>query len=103
MLADRRAADGDEDVGGAAGAGQRDEALRRVLRDAEAHRLAALRLDQRGEAGWNGGDDLVPVELGAGRHDLIAGGENGDLRLAANGKLGMVHGRGEHQLARAEP
>ena len=74
-----------------------------VLRDAEAHRLAALRLDQRGKAGGNGGDDLIPVERGAGRHHLIAGGKDRDLRLAADGKLGMVHGGGEHQLARAEP
>ena len=74
-----------------------------VLRDAEAHRLAALRLDQRGEAGGDGGDDLIPVERGAGRHHLIAGGKDRNLRLAADGKLGMVHGRGEHQLARAEP
>jgi hypothetical protein len=75
--------------------------LSAVLRDAEAHRLAALCLDQRGEARGDRGDDLIPVERSAGGYDLIAGGKDRNLRLATDGKLGMVHGRGEHQLARA--
>ncbi len=103
MLADRGAADGDENVGGAAGAGKRDQALSRVLGNAEAHRLAALRLDQSGESGWDRGDDLIARKLSARRHHLIAGGEDRDFRFAADGKLGVVHGGGEHQLARAEP
>ncbi len=40
--------------------------------------------DQRREPIAHRGDDLIGAELGARRHDLIAGGENGDRRLAAS-------------------
>ena len=79
------------------------EALGRVLGDAEAHRLAALGLDQRGKSGRDRGDDLIARKLRARRHHLIAGGEDRDFRLAADGQLGVVHGGSEHQLAGTEP
>src|SRR6478736_7713617 len=88
-LANRRPANRDQDVSRTAGAGERDQALRCVLGDAETHGLTALGLDQSGKPGRDRGDDLVALKLGAGGHHLVAGGKYRELRLAPNGKLGM--------------
>ena len=84
-------------------AGERDQALGLVLGDAEAHRLAAMALDQRGKAARHRGDDLILGELGAGRHHLVARRKDRDLGLAANRKLSLVHGGGQHKLSRTKP
>ena len=102
-LADRGAADGQEDIGGFARTGQRHDALERVLGDAQRHRFAAMGLDQRGNAKRDRRYDLIRRKLGAGGHDLVAGGEDRDFGPPPDRQFGMVHGGGEHQLARAEP
>src|SRR6185437_2708892 len=102
-LANRGAADGQEDVGGFAGAGERRETFNIVFRNAEPHGLAALGLDQGGEPIRDRGDDLVWTKFRAGGHYLIACGEDRHLRLAANRDLGKVHRRGQDELAGTKP
>ena len=91
VVADRGAADGDEDVGAAP---PRRAATRLSGVSAAMprhHGLAALSpRSARRAPSWNGGDDLIPAERGAGRHQLIAGGEDGDA--AAGGGPEARHG-----------
>ncbi len=103
VFADRGAANRDKDIGPAAGAGERENAFRFVLGDAERHGLATVARNERGKPGRHGRDDLIGRKVRSGRHDLVPGGEDRNLRLAANRQVHLVHGRGKHQLARAEP
>jgi hypothetical protein len=66
VVADRGAADGDEgvDVAAEAGLDGGDGGDEIVADDAEVDRLAADRLDQRGDAVAVGGDDLVRPQIG---------------------------------------
>src|SRR4029453_12520816 len=102
-FANRRAAYGHKNIGGASSPGQRDQALGIVLGDAELHGLPASLLDQSGESDWHRGDDLVFAKFGAHWHHFIASRQDRDFRLAADRNLGMVHCRGEHQLTRSKP
>ena len=68
-------------------------------------RAARRRCDrhQGGEADGIGGDDLVRAGVLAGRHQLVAGGDEGDARPTAHRQRGIAHGGGERELAHAEP
>src|SRR5262249_31759215 len=79
-----------------------DQAFRVVSGDAEAHGFAAVALDQGGETMRHRRDDLVWRQLGARRHDLVAGREDGDLGLAPDRHSCMVRGSHEDQSARSK-
>ena len=101
VLADRGAADDDEDVG----AGRPVDAARRSPRRRSGamprsigspphSRTSAARPTPFDETIWSGPGSL------AGRHQLVAVGEDRDARPAADGQGGMAHRRGERERAR---
>ena len=105
VLADRGAAEGDEHVG--AGILRREDALferlEGVAGDAEIDRLAARALDERGNRIGVRGDDLVRPGRLAGQDEFVAGGEDRDARLAADGERAVTHRGGEREAPRIEP
>ena len=89
VVADRGAAGGDEDIG-AEVAGAADAVgggLDGVGGDAEIDGLGALVTGQRPQRVAVGIDDLPGAGGLARHHQLVAGGQDGDLRPAAHGKL----------------
>ena len=87
-----------------AGPGYGGDGLRQLVgRNSEVDDLAALRPRQR-----HGGvavrvDDLAKSRLRARHHEFVAGRQHRNLGPAVGGDRGMVHRRGERQVAVGEP
>ena len=85
VIADRGAADGDDDVGVVRALAKWASRLSRVSRAMPSScGLGAGRFGQRGDAQMIGGDDLAGPGRLPGRHQLVAGREDGDARAAAH-------------------
>ncbi len=70
--------------------------------DAEIDGLGAFVAGQRPQRVAVGIDDLSGAGGRARHHQFVAGGEHRDLRPAAHGKLGIVHARGQREIAVGE-
>ena len=103
VLAHRGAAGGDKQVRAARAGGEAGERFRVVAGDAEVDRLATAPFDHRAQRVGVGANDLALAQRLARHHDLVAGGQQGDARLAADRKPGLVHRRGEPDGARVQP
>ncbi len=102
VVADRGAADGDDDVGVPRAGEVLVQALARVAGDAQLLRLGAGLLGERPHAQVVGGDDLPRPRPLAGPHQLVAGGEDGNAGTAADRHRAVPHGGRQRQLARTE-
>ena len=70
--------------------------------DAKVDRLAARRCNNAGDGEGVGGDDLRRAPRRARKHEFITGRENGDARAPRDGKLRMIGGCGECDIAGRE-
>ena len=102
VIADGGAADGDEHVGVGARSPSLSARSLGVARDAEDARRGSGRCRQRGKADRVGGDDLIGARQRAGRHQLVAGRQNGDAGAPADGNLAVAHRGGERERVRVE-
>jgi hypothetical protein len=70
--------------------------------DAEIDRFAARALHEGGKGEHVGGDDLVRAGGLARAHQLVAGCENRNARLASDGETSVTHGGCQGEAARVE-
>ena len=104
VVSHRGAAGGDENVG-AAVAGAADAQRGRldgVGRNAEIDGFGAFLAGQCAQRIAVGIDDLTGARGRARHYQLVAGGEDGNLRPPAYGKLRVIHAGGEREIAVSE-
>ncbi len=74
-----------------------------VRRHRQDHRLAPAGAHQRGHGVRVGADDAARCDRLARHGDLVAGRQDGDAGPAVHGQPGVVAGRGQADIARAQP
>ncbi len=92
MVADRGAAGGDQHVGAAGLVGGLGDGAGLVRGDADLHWFRTPAVHRGGQGDAVGADDLIGAGDGAGRHQLVAGGEDRHPRPAADRNLAMAGG-----------
>ena len=80
-----------------------DGVIEPVGDNAEVLDIGAFAARQRLQCEVVGRYDLAGPRLGSGRHQLVAGGEQRDLRPPMDRQARMIHAGGERKIARGEP